>query len=153
MAWPRRPRWRQGNLLLPLFVKEGISAPQPVPSMPGVLQHTRDSLRKAAVDAVQAGVGGLMLFGIPRSRTPAAPPADDPAGIIQLALRDLAAEVGDEIGARRGSVPLRVHRPRPLRTPLDRRLRGGQRRHAGAVRVDSAAPRRWPGRTWWPRAG
>jgi porphobilinogen synthase len=54
-----------GNLVLPLFVKEGIAEPQPVASMPGVVQHTRDSLRKAAVDAVQQGVGGLILFGIP----------------------------------------------------------------------------------------
>ena len=86
-----------GNLLLPLFVKEGITEPQPVSSMPGVLQHTRDSLRKAAVDAVQAGVGGLVLFGIPAVKDGRGSAADDPAGIIQLALRDLAAEVGDDI--------------------------------------------------------
>ena len=56
---------RGSDLVLPLFVKEGISEPQPVRSMPGVVQHTRDSLRKAAAGAVEAGVGGLMLFGIP----------------------------------------------------------------------------------------
>ncbi|HEX4064140.1 MAG TPA: porphobilinogen synthase [Streptosporangiaceae bacterium] len=87
---------RPGDLLLPLFVKEGITEPQPVTSMPGVLQHTRDSLRKAAVDAVQAGVGGLVLFGIPAVKDGRGSAADDPAGIIQLALRDLAAEVGDD---------------------------------------------------------
>jgi porphobilinogen synthase len=86
-----------GNLLLPLFVKEGITEPQPVTSMPGVLQHTRDSLRKAAVDAVQAGVGGLVLFGIPAVKDGRGSAADDPAGIVQLALRDLAAEVGDDV--------------------------------------------------------
>jgi porphobilinogen synthase len=87
---------RPGDLILPVFVKEGISEPQPVASMPGVVQHTRDSLRKAAVDAVAAGVGGLMLFGIPAVKDGRGSAADDPAGIIQLALRDLAAEVGDE---------------------------------------------------------
>jgi porphobilinogen synthase len=56
---------RPENLILPMFVKEGISSPQPVASMPGVLQHTRESLRKAAAEAVDAGVGGLILFGIP----------------------------------------------------------------------------------------
>ncbi|HEY7143441.1 MAG TPA: porphobilinogen synthase [Streptosporangiaceae bacterium] len=82
------------DLVLPLFVKEGISEPQPVPSMPGVVQHTRDSLRKAAAEAVEAGVGGLILFGIPAVKDARGSAADDPAGIVQLALRDLAAEVG-----------------------------------------------------------
>jgi porphobilinogen synthase len=85
-----------GNLVLPLFVKEGIAEPQPVGSMPGVVQHTRDSLRKAAVDAVQQGVGGLILFGIPAAKDARGSAADDPAGIIQLALRDLTAEVGGD---------------------------------------------------------
>jgi porphobilinogen synthase len=84
------------NLVLPLFVKEGISEPQPVATMPGVVQHTRDSLRKAAVDAVQAGVGGLILFGIPAVKDDRGSAADDPAGIVQLALRDVTAEVGAE---------------------------------------------------------
>jgi porphobilinogen synthase len=88
---------RPGDLMLPLFVKEGISEPQPVTSMPGVMQHTRDSLRKAAVDAVSAGVGGLVLFGIPAVKDARGSAADDPAGIIQHALRDLSAEVGDDI--------------------------------------------------------
>jgi porphobilinogen synthase len=87
---------RPADLVLPLFVKEGISEPQPVTSMPGVLQHTRDSLRKTAVEAVQAGVGGLMLFGIPAVKDGRGSAADDPAGIIQQALRDLTAEVGGE---------------------------------------------------------
>ena len=54
-----RPR----QLVLPLFVREGIGEPVPVTSMPGVVQHTRETLRKAATEAVAAGVGGLMLFG------------------------------------------------------------------------------------------
>jgi porphobilinogen synthase len=85
---------RAADLVLPLFVKEGIGEPRPVDSMPGVLQHTRDSLRKAAVEAVDAGVGGLILFGIPAVKDARGSAADDPAGIIQLALGDLAAEVG-----------------------------------------------------------
>ena len=83
------------DLVLPLFVKEGIDAPQPIASMPGVVQHTRESLRKAAVEAVEAGVGGLILFGIPAVKDARGSGADDPDGIVQLALRDLVAEVGD----------------------------------------------------------
>jgi porphobilinogen synthase len=87
---------RPADLVLPLFVKEGIAEPQPVSSMPGVVQHTRHSLRKAAADAVDAGVGGLILFGIPAAKDGRGSAADDPAGIVQLALADLAAEVGDD---------------------------------------------------------
>ena len=86
---------RPSDLLLPMFVKEGISEPQPVASMPGVVQHTRDSLRKAAAEAVAAGVGGLVLFGVPAVKDARGSAADDPGGILAVALRDLAAEVGD----------------------------------------------------------
>ena len=58
-------RLAPADLVLPVFVKEGLSKPQPVGAMPGVVQHSRDSLRRAAAEAVEAGVGGLMLFGIP----------------------------------------------------------------------------------------
>jgi porphobilinogen synthase len=85
---------RPSGLILPLFVKEGISEPQPVSSMPGVVQHTRESLRKAAAEAVDAGVGGLILFGVPAVKDGRGSAADDPAGIVQVALADLAAEVG-----------------------------------------------------------
>jgi porphobilinogen synthase len=67
-----------------------------VASMPGVVQHTRESLRKAAAEAVGAGVGGLILFGIPAVKDARGSAADDPAGIVQLALADLAAEVGGD---------------------------------------------------------
>ena len=83
------------DLVLPLFVKEGIDAPQPIASMPGVVQHTRESLRKAAVEAVEAGVGGLMLFGIPLHKDDRGSAADAVDGIVQVALRDLVAELGD----------------------------------------------------------
>jgi len=88
-------RLSPGDLVLPLFVKEGIDAPVPVPSMPGVVQHTRDSLRKAVAEAAAAGVGGLVLFGIPADKDATGSAADDPDGVVQVALRDTVAEVGD----------------------------------------------------------
>ncbi|MEV0401613.1 porphobilinogen synthase [Actinoallomurus sp. NPDC050550] len=83
------------DLVLPLFVKEGITEPQPIASMPGVVQHTRESLRKAAHEAAEAGVGGLILFGIPAVKDGRGSAADDPAGIVQKALRDLSGDLGD----------------------------------------------------------
>jgi porphobilinogen synthase len=85
---------RPASLVLPMFVKEGISEPRPVSSMPGVVQHTRESARKAASEAVAAGVGGLILFGVPAVKDGRGSAADDPNGIVQLALRDLVTEVG-----------------------------------------------------------
>ncbi|WP_119728257.1 porphobilinogen synthase [Thermomonospora amylolytica] len=82
-------------LILPMFVKEGIAEPHPIPSMPGVVQHTLDTLRKAAQEAVEAGVGGLMLFGIPAHKDGRGSAADDPDGIVQRALRELSADLGD----------------------------------------------------------
>jgi porphobilinogen synthase len=83
------------HLVLPMFVKEGASEPVPIGSMPGVVQHTRDSLRKAAVEAVAAGVGGLMLFGVPARRDAAGSAGADPDGVLNVALADLRAEVGN----------------------------------------------------------
>ncbi len=87
-----RPR----QLVLPMFIKEGLTEPISIDSMPGVLQHTRDSLRKAAVEAVRAGVGGLMIFGVPKTRDAAGSGAIDPNGVLNVALRDLRAELGDD---------------------------------------------------------
>ncbi|WP_091801802.1 porphobilinogen synthase [Prauserella marina] len=87
-----RPR----QLILPMFVAEGAEAPKPISSMPGVVQHTRDSLRKAAVDAVRAGVGGLMLFGVPKVHDAIGSGATDDDGVLNVALRDLRAELGDD---------------------------------------------------------
>jgi porphobilinogen synthase len=78
-----------------MFLKEGIGEPRPIGSMPGVVQHTRDSLRKAAAEAAGAGVGGLMVFGIPAVKDGRGSAADDPAGVSQQALADLRAETGD----------------------------------------------------------
>ncbi len=87
---------RPNQLVLPMFVKEGATEPVPVATMPGVVQHSRDSLRKAAVQAVAAGVGGIMLFGVPRTRDAVGSGGLDPAGVLNVALRDLRAELGDE---------------------------------------------------------
>ena len=86
-----RPR----HLVLPMFVKEGAAEPAPVASMPGVVQHTRDSLRKAAAEAVAAGVGGLMLFGVPARHDATGSAGLDPDGVLNVALRDVRSEVGD----------------------------------------------------------
>ena len=86
-----RPR----NLVLPMFVKEGAAEPVPIAAMPGVVQHTRDSLRKSAVEAVSAGVGGLMLFGVPTTRDAVGSGAVVPDGVLNVALADVRAEVGD----------------------------------------------------------
>jgi porphobilinogen synthase len=83
------------QLVLPMFVREGIDEPVPVASMPGVVQHTRDTLRKAATEAVAAGVGGLMLFGVPARRDARGTAGVDPDGVLNVALRDVRAEVGD----------------------------------------------------------
>jgi porphobilinogen synthase len=80
-----------------VFVKEGVDAPVPIPSMPGVVQHTRDSARKAVAEAAEAGVGGVILFGIPAVKDARGSGADDPDGVVQQSLRDAVTEVGDQI--------------------------------------------------------
>lgn len=85
------------HLVLPMFVADGIDEPRPISSMPGVVQHTLDSLRAAATDAVAAGVGGLMLFGVPREEDKDAEGsgATDPDGILNRGLAALKTELGD----------------------------------------------------------
>jgi len=84
-----------GDLVLPMFVKQGLSEPVAVTAMPGVVQHSRESLRRHAHDAAEAGVGGLILFGIPDTKDATGSGADDADGIVQLALADLSADLGD----------------------------------------------------------
>jgi len=84
------------HLVLPMFVAEGLSEPRAIASMPGVVQHSRSSLRKAAAEAVEAGVGGVMLFGIPTSRDAQGSGGLDPEGILNVAIADVVAEVGDD---------------------------------------------------------
>ena len=83
------------ELVQPLFIKEGLTEPRPISSLPGMVQHSRDSLRKAVHEAVSAGVGGLMLFGVPLTRDERGSGGTDPDGILNVAIRDVIAEVGD----------------------------------------------------------
>ncbi|HEY0002805.1 MAG TPA: porphobilinogen synthase [Actinoplanes sp.] len=85
------------ELVLPLFLKEGLTEPRAISSLPGVVQHSRESLRKAAHEAVSAGVGGLMLFGVPRqeNKDETGSAGLDPDGILNVGIRDLITEVGD----------------------------------------------------------
>ena len=85
------------QLVLPMFVREGLSEPQPISAMPGQSQHTLDSLRRAAADAAAAGVGGVMLFGVPAVRDAVGSGADDPDGILNVAATAVAEEVGDAL--------------------------------------------------------
>jgi len=85
------------DLVLPVFVRQGIGDPQPIGSLPGVVQHTRESLRKEARRLVDLGVPGLLLFGVPTEKDAEGSQAADRDGIVQVALRDLKDEVGDAL--------------------------------------------------------
>jgi porphobilinogen synthase len=85
------------QLVLPMFVAEGLTEPRPISSMPGVVQHSRESLRKAAAEAATLGLAGVMLFGLPERKDArgSAALADD--GILNLAIADVREEVGDAL--------------------------------------------------------
>jgi porphobilinogen synthase len=85
------------DLVAPLFVREGIDAPAPITSLPGVVQHTRESLRKEVRELAGLGLPGVILFGVPAHKDAAGTGAWDPDGIVQVALRDLRDEVGDRM--------------------------------------------------------
>jgi porphobilinogen synthase len=85
------------SLVAPLFVREGIDEPQPIASLPGVVQHTRQSLRDEVRQLADLGVGAIMLFGVPATKDAVGSQAFDPDGIVQLALNELAADVGDRM--------------------------------------------------------
>ncbi|RLV50493.1 porphobilinogen synthase [Nocardioides mangrovicus] len=88
---------RASQLVLPVFVREGATEPTPISSMPGVVQHTRDSLRKVAAESAAAGLGGIMLFGVPEHKDAQGSGALDPDGILNVAIADVASEVGDAL--------------------------------------------------------
>ena len=88
---------RPAQLVLPLFVREGLAEPRPISSMPGVVQHTRSSLLAAVAEAAELGLGGVMLFGIPESKDPVGSGAVDASGVLNLAITDVVAEVGDAL--------------------------------------------------------
>ncbi|UAJ81353.1 porphobilinogen synthase [Leifsonia sp. ZF2019] len=90
-------RLHPAELILPMFVREGTAEPLPIASMPGVQQHSIDSLKRAAVQAAEAGVGGVMLFGVPETRDAVGSAATDPDGILNVATRALVSEVGDAL--------------------------------------------------------
>ncbi len=85
------------DLIAPLFVREGITEPQPIESLPGVVQHTRESLRKEVAELAARGVPGVILFGVPATKDAEGSGAWDPDGIVQVALRDLRDDVGDDL--------------------------------------------------------
>lgn len=90
-------RLHPAELVLPVFVREGLTEARPITSMPGVQQHTRDSLKKAVADAATAGLGGVMLFAIPTHRDATGTQATDPDGILNVAIADAVAEAGDAL--------------------------------------------------------
>ena len=85
------------DLVAPLFVREGISDPHPIGSLPGVVQHTRESLRKEVAELADLGIGAVILFGVPERKDATGSDASDPHGIVQLALADLRDDVGDSM--------------------------------------------------------
>jgi porphobilinogen synthase len=85
------------DLVLPMFVVEGADQARPIASMPGVVQHSRETLRKAAAEAAALGVGGIMLFGVPAGKDAQGSGATDPRGILNVAVRDVVEEVGDAL--------------------------------------------------------
>jgi porphobilinogen synthase len=85
------------QLVLPMFVGEGLTEPKPISSMPGVVQHTRDSARKAVAEAATLGLGGVMLFGVPEHKDAVGSGALDPDGILNVAIADARSEVGDDL--------------------------------------------------------
>jgi len=85
------------DLIAPLFVREGITEPEPIASLPGVVQHTRESLRHEVAGLAALGVPGVLLFGIPATKDAEGSGAWDPDGIVQVALRDLRDDLGDDL--------------------------------------------------------
>lgn len=85
------------ELILPAFIREGLAEPVQISSMPGVVQHSTETLRRAAAQAVELGLGGIMLFGVPAVRDAMGSASLDPDGVLNKAIRDVRAEVGDDL--------------------------------------------------------
>jgi len=90
-------RLHPADLVLPMFLREGAAEPHPIQSMPGVVQHSTDSFKRALADAAAAGIGGVMLFGVPTDKDATGSGATDPEGILNVATRIAVAEVGDAL--------------------------------------------------------
>ncbi len=128
---------RPSDLVLPMFVREGIGEPVAISSMPGVVQHSYESLVKAAVEATAAGVGGLMIFGVPEHKDAQRLGRRRPRRRAQRRAAPAGRRARRRHRADGRPVPRRVHRPRALRRAR-RARRGRQRRDAGAVPRDGA---------------
>ena len=85
------------DLVAPLFVREGIDTPVPIESLPGVVQHSRDSLRREVAELAELGIRAVILFGVPATKDAQGSGAWDPAGVVQVALADLTTDIGDEL--------------------------------------------------------
>ncbi len=96
-AMVREHRVHPGQLILPAFVAEGLREPRPISSMPGVVQHTLDTIRRTAADAAEAGLAGIMLFGVPEVKDAEGSCALDPHGILSEAISAVRDEVGDDL--------------------------------------------------------
>jgi porphobilinogen synthase len=96
-ALVRETHVSRSQLVLPLFIAEGLTTPRPIASMPGVVQHTRESARKAYAEAAALGLGGVMLFGVPEHKDARGSGALDPDGILNVAIADARSEVGDDL--------------------------------------------------------
>jgi porphobilinogen synthase len=85
------------DLIAPLFVREGIDEPRPIASLPGQVQHTRESLREEVAELAALGVPAVVLFGLPANKDAEGSEAWNPDGIVQVALRDLSEDMGDDL--------------------------------------------------------
>jgi porphobilinogen synthase len=88
---------RTSDLIAPLFVREDVAEPQPIASLPGVVQHSRESLRKEVAELAALGVRAVVLFGVPAHKDAVGSGAFDPNGVVQLALADLRGDLGDDV--------------------------------------------------------
>ena len=132
---------RTGDLVAPLFVREGIAEPVPIGSLPGVVQHTRESLRKEVGELANLGVRAVILFGVPATKDRRRQPGLRPGRHRAAGARRPARRPRRRRGADGRPVRRRVHRPRPLRRARRRRQRR-QRRHARRVRPGGGGPGR-----------
>ena len=143
---------RPGQLVLPVFVREDATEPVPISSMPGVVQHTRDSLLSAATEAAELGLGGLMLFGVPAEKDASGSGACRAEGILNSAIRDVVAEVGDALPVM-ADLCLDEFTDHGHCGVLARRRLRRQRRHPRGVRRDGGRPGRGRRATWSAPAG
>ena len=143
---------RTSDLVAPLFVREGIAEPQPIASLPGVVQHSRESLRKEVAELAALGIRAVVLFGVPAVKDAVGSGAYDPEGIVQLALADLRGDVGDDV-VLIADLCVDEYTDHGHCGVLDERGRRRQRRHARDLRQGRASPRPAPAPTSWRRAG